>query len=63
MKDNKQPKYPAKLFWIGFFMNIVKNLFLFFPAIILLIIGIWIKGCLILGGVLLILDIIISLVE
>ncbi len=63
MKSNQEPKYPVNLFWIGFFMNMTKNFLLFFLAIILLIVGIWVKWCLILGLALLALDIIISLVE
>ena len=63
MKDNEKPKYPANLFWIGFFMNMAKRFWLFLPAIVLLIVGIWVKWCLIIGLALLLLDIIISLLE
>ena len=61
--DNNEKKYPARLFIIGFFMNITRKFFLFFPGILLLIIGIWVKWCLIVGIVLLLLDVLLSLVE
>lgn len=57
-------KYPTDLFIIGFISNIFgRFFFLFFPAVILLIIGVWIKSCIIIGLVLLTLDIILSFVE
>ncbi len=40
MKDNK---YPVSLFVIGVLMNLTKNFFLFFPGIILLIVGVWVN--------------------
>lgn len=63
MKNNQEKKYPTSLFVIGFFMNLTKNLILFFPGVILLIIGIWVKWCLILGIALLLIDVIVSLIE
>lgn len=63
MKSNLERKYPTNLFIIGFLMNITKNFLLFFPAIILLIVGIWSKWCLVSGLVLLGIDVIVSLVE
>ncbi|MCH5198017.1 MAG: hypothetical protein J1E34_03830 [Oscillospiraceae bacterium] len=63
MEEKKKNKYPANLFRTGFFMNMIKNFYLLFPAIILLIVGIWVKWCLFLGLALLALDIIISLAE
>lgn len=57
-------KYPAGLFIVGFISNIFgKFFFLFFPAVILIIIGIWIKSCFIIGLGLLALDIILSFIE
>lgn len=44
-------------------MNLTKNFFLFFPSIILLVVGIWVKGCFFVGIALLLLDVIISLIE
>lgn len=61
--DNNSKKYPVSLFVIGFILNITKNFFLLIPAIILLIIGIWVKLCLKIGLILLIIDIILSFVE
>lgn len=63
MKDNQDNKYPVSLFVIGFLMNLTKNFFLFFPGIILLIVGIWVKWCFFVGIALLLFDIIISLIE
>ncbi len=63
MKDNQDNKYPVSLFVIGFLMNLIKNFFLFFPSIILLIVGIRVKWCFFVGVALLLLDVIISLIE
>ena len=63
MKDNQDKKYPVSLFVIGVLMNLTKNFFLFFPSIILLIAGIWVKWCFFIGIALLMLDVIISLIE
>lgn len=57
-------KYPASLFWMGFLMNfILKYIFLLLPALVLMIVGIWVKVCLVVGLVLLALDLLLSLVE
>lgn len=56
-------KYNPTLFFAGFFMNIIKNYYIFFPGIILCIAGIWVKVCLFIGLFLLLLDIIFSLFE
>ncbi len=57
-------KYPQSLFWIGFITNMFgRYFFLFFPALILLFIGIWSKPCLIIGVILLAIDIIASFIE
>ncbi len=60
---SKKPKYPWSLFFIGFIMNLIKYFYLLLPGIVLLFIGIWSKGALIIGVCLLALDIIISLIE
>lgn len=57
-------KYPPKLFWIGFIGNfIVRSFYLFFPGLILCIIGIWVRVCLWIGLGLLVLDAVINLVD
>ena len=59
-----QRKYPTSLFIIGFITNILFHFFwLFIPAVILLIVGIWKSTCLYIGAGLLALDIVLSLVE
>ena len=63
MKDNQDNKYPVSLFVIGVLMNLTKNFFLFFPSIVLLIVGIWVRWCFFVGIALLLLDVIISLIE
>ena len=63
MKNNQDKKYPISLFIIGALINLTKNFFLFFSSIILLIVGIWVKGCFFVGIALLLLDVIISLIE
>ena len=57
-------KYPISLFVIGFVTNMMFHFFwLFIPAIILLMVGIWVKKCVYFGLVLLALDVILSLLE
>lgn len=56
-------KYPPKLFLIGLLLNVFKHYYLFLPAIVLLIIGIRIKICLIIGIALLAIDITVSLIH
>ena len=57
-------KYPTSLFIIGFITNILFRFFwLFLSCIILLLIGIFIKPCIYIGLVLLLLDIVLSLIE
>lgn len=57
-------KYPADLFIIGFITNIFgRFFFLFFFALFLLMIGIWVKACLMIGLGLLGLDIVLSFSE
>lgn len=57
-------RYPASLFIMGFIMNIIFHFFwLFVPAILLLIVGIFIKPCAHLGILILSLDIIVSFIE
>lgn len=55
--------YPLSLFIIGFMLNLLSKLsFVFFPSIILLIIGIFFKPCIYVGLILLIISVIISLI-
>ncbi len=57
-------KYPAKLFWVGFAGGIVfRRFYLFIPAVILLIIGIWVKLCLVIGFALMLIDVLISFID
>lgn len=57
-------KYPISLFVFGFLQNFFLHFFwLFIPAVILLIVGIFIKPCLYIGGIVLVADLIASLVE
>ena len=57
-------KYPTSLFIIGFITNILFHFFwLFFPSIILLIIGIFVQPCLYIGLMLLLADIVLSFIE
>ena len=44
-------------------MNMVKNFYFLFPAIILCIIGIWVRICFYIGLIVFILEIIVSFVE
>ncbi|MBQ3003853.1 MAG: hypothetical protein IJD82_08980 [Clostridia bacterium] len=56
-------KYPAKLFILGLVSNILFRFFwLFVPAIVLLIIGIFIKPCLYIGLLVLLADMALSLI-
>ncbi len=57
-------KYPAKLFWVGLAGDIVfRRFYLFVPAVVLLIIGIWVKLCLVIGLSLMLIDVLISLID
>lgn len=57
-------KYPKKLFIIGFISNLLLRFcWLFIPSVVLLIVGIFIKPCLYVGGIILFIDVILSLVE
>ena len=57
-------KYPIGLFIFGFISNILFHFFwLFVPAVILLIVGIFIKPCLYVGLAVLLTDVILSFVE
>ncbi len=59
---SKKRKYPASLFFTGLIMNIMGRFFiLFLTALILIIVGFWVRWCAIAGFVVLCLDIIISL--
>lgn len=57
-------KYPTSLFVIGFITNVIFHFFwLFIPAIILLMVGIWVKKCAYFGLLILVLDLFLSLFE
>lgn len=57
-------KYPVDLFIIGFISNMIgRFFFLFFPAVILIMISSCVKVCLIIGLVLLGLDILLSFTQ
>ena len=57
-------RYPASLFVLGFFSNIVFHFFyLFIPAVILLVTGIFVKTALRIGLAILAVDIVLSFVE
>lgn len=56
-------KYPARLFAAGFIMSLLfRHAYLTAPAVILLIIGIWVSPCLIAGAALLMISLVVSLV-
>ena len=60
---SKQRKYPASLFFTGLAMNIVvRFFFLFLLALVLIIIGFWVKWCAYAGLAVLLLDVVISLI-
>ena len=55
--------YPASLFLMGFMLNLVaRNFILFISALILILIGIWVKECLLIGIAVLALDAVISFI-
>lgn len=57
-------RYPADLFAIGFITNMVFRFFwLFAPAVILMIIGIFSRNFLYIGLAVLLFDVIVSLIE
>lgn len=57
-------KYPNRLFVIGFFSNLfLRFCWLFVPSVVLLIVGIFVKPCLYIGGIIFFIDVILSLVE
>lgn len=59
----KERKYPTKLFVIGFLIGvIIYRFYLFFPSIILLIAGIYVKPCYYIGCIILLIDLIISFI-
>ena len=59
MKDN----YPAKLFWIGVLLNIIRKFIFVVASIVLMIMGIWNAVYLYIGFAILGLVIIISLIQ
>lgn len=57
-------KYPTSLFIIGMLTNIVFHFFwLFLPAVVIMIAGLFIRPCLVAGLIILLLDIVLSLIE
>jgi len=57
-------RYPKGLFIMGFITNLLlRFVWLFVPGVILLIAGIFIRPCLYLGALVLLLDVIVSLTE
>lgn len=56
-------EYPTDLFWLGFLMNMTKNFYLFFPALILIFIGMWNTPCLVIGWAFMIADVVLSYIE
>lgn len=62
--DMNNRKYPVDLFIIGLITNFLFHFFwLFIPAVILLIVGIWVKLCGYIALTLLVIDLILSVVE
>lgn len=60
----KNFKYPTKLFVFGFiFCVIIYNFFLFVPAVILIIVGIWNKICYYIGCLILLVDLVLSFIK
>ena len=57
-------KYPTKMFWFFVLNNFLFHFFyLSLPGTILCIVGIWVKSCLWIGLVILLLDLILSIIE
>ena len=57
-------KYPTDLFITGFITNLLlRFMWLFVPGVILLIVGIFVRSCLYIGALTLILDVIVSFIE
>ena len=57
-------KYPFSLFLIGFIVNFFfRYSILFFPGIIMLIVGIWVDRCFYVALVLLAIDLVLSLIQ
>ena len=55
--------YNLKLFLIGFLMNTFRLFFIVIPALILLVVGIWVLPCLYIGFALLVIALIIAFVQ
>ena len=57
-------KYPMKMFLLFVVTNFVFHFFwLFWPGVILCIVGIWAKSCLRIGLAVLLLDLVLSVIE
>ena len=59
-----EKKYPMDLFVFGFFQNLFLHFFwIFIPAVILIVVGIFVKICLYIGLIILLIDVIASFIE
>ena len=56
-------KYNSTLFWLGFLLNIVRLFWIGIPAVILLMIGIWVRPCLYIGAILFLVLLTVALVQ
>lgn len=60
----KKRKYPISLLLTGFISNFLFRFFwLFIPGVVLLITGVFIRPCLVVGALVILVDAILSLVE
>lgn len=60
----KKRKYPMSLFLTGFISNFLFRFFwLFIPVVVLLITGVFIRPCLVVGALVILVDAILSLIE
>lgn len=63
MRKKQNKKYPLSLFMLGFFMNLISNFLMFLAGVVFLIVGIFVKFCLYVGIVLLLIDVIAAFIE
>lgn len=63
-KDKKDKKrYPASLFISGLFLSLLRLFWILIPAIVLLVIGLFVKICLFIGGGLIALALTLALID
>ncbi len=55
--------YNRNLFWAGFLINLFRLFFIVIPALILVIVGIWVRPCLFIGLGLLAIALIIAFIQ